>query len=267
MEALAYVFAGSDIFLENPESERASVRLETLGDLPTIERRPFEWMGIQGMAIGLDEAGAALALDRGLVRMPIRQAIAHWPEGELRPAFKALALLNWLGGMKYCCACGASLSGARLIEARSHDEEEGSALVCPSCGRAHFPRISPAVIVLVKKEGKALLARNARFPGRRFGLLAGFVEAGETLEETAAREVREEAGIEIADLRYLVSQPWPFPDSLMFAFTAEWVGGEARPDGREIVELLWCGPDELPDIPPRGSVARRLIDAFVKGET
>ena len=265
MEAFASVFAGSDIFLESPESERASVRLEPLGDLPIVERRSFDWMGIQGLAIGLDEAGAALAHNRGLVRIPIRQAIARWPEGELRPAFKALALLNWLGGMKYCCACGASLSGARLIETRSEDADEASALVCPSCGRAHFPRISPAVIVLVKKEGKALLARNARFLGRRFGLLAGFVEAGETLEEAAAREVREEAGIEIAGLRYIVSQPWPFPDSLMFAFTAEWAGGEARPDGKEIVELLWCGPDELPDIPPPGSVARGLIDDFVHG--
>jgi len=116
----------------------------------------------------------------------------------------------------------------------------------------------------VKKEGRVLLARNSRFPGRRFGLLAGFVEAGETLEETAAREVREEAGIAIDGLRYIASQPWPFPDSLMFAFTAEWAGGEAHPDGREIVELRWCGPDELPDIPPPGSIARRLIDDFVR---
>lgn len=264
MEAFAYVFAGSDIFLENSESGRASLRPETIVGLPARERRGFAWNGGLRVAISLDDEGAAAAVSRALIRMPIRQALARWPEEELRPALKALALLNWLGATKYCSACGTSLSDHRERESEADDDGEASALVCPSCGREHFPRISPAVIVLVKRGGKALLARNSRFPGRRFGLLAGFVEAGETLEETAAREVREEAGIEIGALRYVVSQPWPFPDSLMVAFTAEWAGGEARPDGKEIVELLWCGPEELPEIPPPGSVARRLIDDFVR---
>ena len=111
-----------------------------------------------------------------------------------------------------------------------------------------------------------MLAHNARFPAGRFGLIAGYVEAGETIEEAAIREAREEAGIGIGDLRYVKSQSWPFPDSLMIAFTAEWESGEARPDGVEIAELRWCGPDELPDIPPPGSVARFLIDRFVREE-
>jgi NAD+ diphosphatase len=101
-------------------------------------------------------------------------------------------------------------------------------------------------------------------PGGRFGLLAGFVEAGESLEEAAIREVREEAGIEIGNLRYRKSQPWPFPDSLMLAYTADWVSGEARPDGVEIAELRWCMAGDLPEIPPRGSVARDLLDDFVR---
>jgi NAD+ diphosphatase len=121
--------------------------------------------------------------------------------------------------------------------------------------------------VLVQKEGRILLAHNARFPAGRFGLIAGYAEAGESLEEAAVREVREEAGIEIQDLRYVKSQSWPFPDSLMIAFTAEWKSGEARPDGVEIEELRWCGPDDLPDIPPPGSVARYLIDRFVQDKS
>jgi NAD+ diphosphatase len=93
----------------------------------------------------------------------------------------------------------------------------------------------------------------------------GFVDPGETLEEAAVREAREEAGIEIGNLRYAKSQPWPFPDSLMVAFTADWESGEARPDGTEITELRWCLPSELPEIPPKGSVARFLIDGFAAG--
>ncbi len=137
-----------------------------------------------------------------------------------------------------------------------------TAAVCGSCGRIHFPRISPAIILLIRKGERALLAHNARFRPGFFGLIAGFVEAGETLEEAAVREAREEAGIEIGNLRYMKSQPWPFPDSLMVAFSAEWVSGEARPDGVEIGELRWCLPSELPEIPPKGSVARYLIEEF-----
>jgi NAD+ diphosphatase len=181
----------------------------------------------------------------------------------MRPALKGLALLNWLEGARFCGACGTELVDA--AEVANEDLRGSGGRVCPACGRPHFPRISPAVIVLVRNEGKALLAHNVRFPAGRFGLLAGFVDAGETLEEAAVREVREEAGIEIRNLRYARSQPWPFPDSLMLAFTADWKSGEARPDGVEIAELRWCGPDELPAIPPPGSVARSLIDEFVSG--
>jgi NAD+ diphosphatase len=142
--------------------------------------------------------------------------------------------------------------------------EDSGGRFCTSCGRVHFPRISPAVIVLIRKGPRALLAHNARFRNGFFGLIAGFVEAGETLEDAAAREAREEAGIEICDLRYVKSQPWPFPDSLMVAFKAEWASGEARPDGVEISELRWCLPSELPNVPPKGSVARYLLDDFAR---
>jgi NAD+ diphosphatase len=126
-----------------------------------------------------------------------------------------------------------------------------------------YPRISPAVIVLVRKDDEALLARNARFPLPFYSTLAGFVEIGESLEQTVAREIREEAGIEVKDVRYFGSQPWPFPHSLMVGFTARWAGGELRADEREILDARWWRADALPQVPPPLSIARRLIDAWV----
>ena len=134
---------------------------------------------------------------------------------------------------------------------------------CPACAAVFYPRISPAVIVLVERGDQVLLARGAAFPGKWFSLLAGFVEPGEALEETAAREVREEVGIELAGLRYFGSQPWPFGRSLMVGFTAQYAGGELRPDGQEIAEAGWFAAHAMPPLPPRLSIARALIDDFL----
>jgi NAD+ diphosphatase len=120
------------------------------------------------------------------------------------------------------------------------------------------------VIALVERDGKALLARNARTQMPFFSTLAGFVEVGETLEECLVREIREEAGIAITDVRYFGSQAWPFTNSLMVGFTAKWAGGELRPDPTEIADAAWFAPDELPRIPPKLSIARELIDDFVR---
>ncbi len=118
--------------------------------------------------------------------------------------------------------------------------------------------------MLVERDGKALLARNARTKMPFYSTLAGFVEVGETLEQTVAREIREEAGIEVADVRYFGSQPWPFTNSLMIGFTARWASGELAPDPDEIMEAGWFAPDELPIVPPKLSIARELIDDFVR---
>jgi NAD+ diphosphatase len=126
-----------------------------------------------------------------------------------------------------------------------------------------FPRLSPAIIVRITKGELILLARNHRFPTGRFSVLAGFVEPGETLEEAVAREVREEVGIRVRNIRYFDSQPWPFPNSLMLGFTAEYAEGELVIQEDELDEAHWFGRDELPDLPPAISIARRLIDDFV----
>lgn len=126
-----------------------------------------------------------------------------------------------------------------------------------------FPRISPAVIVLIEREGEILLARSVRFAAGMYGLIAGFVEPGETLEETARREIMEEVGITVRDLTYVASQPWPFPNSLMVGFTAKWAGGEITPDSAEIEDARWFHPDALPVLPSKISIARRLVDEFL----
>ena len=127
----------------------------------------------------------------------------------------------------------------------------------------HYPRVSPAVIVRVRRGGKILLARSPGFPKGLRSVLAGFVEPGESIEETIHREVREEVGIEVENLRYFGSQPWPFPNSLMIGFTAEHAVGEIRPEPDEIEDAGWYRAGDLPQLPPRVSIARRMIDDFV----
>ena len=133
-----------------------------------------------------------------------------------------------------------------------------------ACGHVSYPRIAPAMMVLVKRGNAVLLARNVAAPPGRFSALAGFLEPGESVEEAIHREVCEEVGVAVKDLRYFASQSWPFPGSLMLAFTAEYAGGELAPDGTEIVEARWFGPgDPLPQLSPSQSISRALIDAHL----
>ncbi len=168
-------------------------------------------------------------------------------------AVRALGIINWDRTHLFCGQCGSLAEKHNRILARQ----------CPSCGLTLFPRISPAVIVLVERDGKALLARSGTFPEELYSVLAGFVEPGETLEETVKREVKEETGIDVKNIRYFGSQPWPFPDSLMIGFTARYAGGEINIDGDEILDAAWFSADKLPAIPGKISIARALIDWFV----
>ncbi|MGE5187157.1 MAG: NAD(+) diphosphatase [Acidobacteriota bacterium] len=173
---------------------------------------------------------------------------------EFAIAGRALGLTAWDRDHRFCGRCGAPT-------ARSSSERVRS---CTACRHGAYPRLSPAVIMLVERDGRALLGRNARFPLPFFSTLAGFVEVGETLEQAVAREVAEEAGIAIADIRYFGSQPWPFTGSLMIGFTARWASGELVVDASELAEAGWYAPDALPPVPPRLSIARELIDDFVR---
>ena len=173
---------------------------------------------------------------------------------------RAYQIIDWDRNHQYCSRCGTPTTLRTDERSRT----------CPGCGRVSYPPISPAIMILVTRGREILLARKPSFPAGRFSALAGFVEAGETLEDTAIRETREEVGVEIRNIRYFGSQSWPFPHSLMIAFTAEYAGGDITPDGVEIEEARWFDAAQLPKIPPRISISRRLIDTvsatLVKGE-
>jgi len=135
-------------------------------------------------------------------------------------------------------------------------------MICPACSHIVYPRINPVVITLISRDDRILLAHKAGGVLPFWSLVAGFVEAHETLEQAVAREIAEEVGLRVTNIRYASSQPWPFPNNLMFGFTAEYESGEITPDGVEIAEAGWFGRDDLPPIPSRVSIARRMIDAF-----
>ena len=166
-------------------------------------------------------------------------------------AGRATQLLDWQKNHRYCGSCGTA------TEVKTGE----FCMRCPVCGLAAYPRISPAVMVLVSRGDKLLLARGPHFKPGVFSALAGFVEPGETLEQCAQREVREEVGIEIANLRYFRSQSWPFPDSLMVAFFADYAGGEINPDPLEIEAADWFSLNALPKLPDAASIACQLIEA------
>ena len=171
-------------------------------------------------------------------------------------AGRAVQLVDWDRTTRFCGRCGTATDAVEGERARR----------CPACGLLAFPRLAPAVITLIERDGEALLARGRAFPIPMYSCVAGFVEPGETLEEAVRREVMEEVGVELGDVRYVRSQPWPFPHSLMVGFEAEWASGDIRIDEHEIVDAAWFRPDDLPTIPPGMSIARTLIDDWLERE-
>lgn len=203
-------------------------------------------------------AGCAAAADQktadGFEFVTLRSYLAQLDEDICAAACLASHLIHWNDRTHYCGRCGSEFSW--------HGRERAKR--CSLCGNVEYPRISPAIIIAVKKEGKLLLGHNRNFPAGRYSLLAGFMEMGESIEETAAREVKEEAGIEIENIRYLASQCWPFPDSLMIGLTADYKSGKLVPDGIEIEDAGWYSPDEFPSIPGHGTIARKIIDKYTE---
>jgi NAD+ diphosphatase len=252
------LFSGLDIVLpssiESKDSELPvlpACSLELLGQ----EFSPALFKYDNSMFGAMEVPEDRLQCMSGFTRLPLRQFVGASSPRASSFALKARGYAHWGATYKYCATCASPLFNGQGL-----DGEGGRA--CPSCGRVFFPKISPAIIVLVSRGSEVLLAHNVKFPTNRHGLIAGFVEPGETLEETVRREVMEEAGIAIDNLRYVRSQPWPFPDSLMLGFEAEYVGGTLHPDGQEIDHLDWFSKDSLPEIPPPGSIARFLIEKF-----
>ena len=196
-------------------------------------------------------------LPEGMTAEGLRQVYTGLGETLWTLAGRAIQIVTWDRTHQYCGQCGTP------SETLPHERAKR----CPRCGLITYPRLSPAIIIAVVRRTedgpRLLLARNHRFPTGRYSVLAGYVEPGETLEECARREVLEEVGVQIANVRYFASQPWPFPNSLMIGFTAEYVGGELTLEEAEIADARWFAANALPEVPPKMTIARRLIDWFV----
>ncbi len=230
-----------------------------LPDAATVVLRPLEAHAWQAEATARHYLGTlgevdcwALVLPAappGWRRMPLRAAMMglEAPLGAL--AGRAAQILEWDRSHRFCGACGTPTALQAGERAR----------ICPACKHTAYPRLSPAMMALVWRPGEVLLARSPHYAAGMYSALAGFVEAGESLEDCVHREVAEEVAVSVQDLRYFGSQSWPFPHSLMVAFTARWTGGEIVPQAGEIEDAQWFPIDALPGIPPRFSIAGHLI--------
>jgi NAD+ diphosphatase len=180
---------------------------------------------------------------------PLRAAMMGLPQALAGVAGRAAQVLDWDRTHRHCGVCGTPTEHQTGERARK----------CPACGHTAYPRISPAMMALVWRPGQVLLARAPHFVNQMYSALAGFVEAGESIEDCIRREVAEEVGVQVDELRYYGSQSWPFPNSLMIAFTARWTGGDIVPQEGEIADAQWFDIDALPNIPPRFSISGHLI--------
>jgi NAD+ diphosphatase len=225
-------------------------------DLPGDLARHAQYLGHRGPVPWYAvEATGDLPLPDGLAWSGVRELAGLLPDEELAIAGLAVQVVDYDRTTRFCGGCGAATGPARTERAK----------VCPACGLVAYPRLSPAIIVLVRSGDSVLMVRGAKAPPGRYSLVAGFVEPGETIEHAVRREVLEETGAAIKNIRYRASEPWPFPNSLMLGFAAEYDGGAIAPDGVEVESARWFDRDHLPDLPPKLSLTRALIDDWVAG--
>lgn len=244
----AIVFLGNEALLYEerlPTAEEAS-------HLPLTEGDPLTHPAFPGAVWGRFPADTPLP--KGYQKVNRRSLWRFGPQ-VFELAAMAWGLADWRAQTRFCGRCGTP-----MVMAPSGER----AMWCPKCHNLQFPILCPAVIVAVERDGKLLMAHNAMMPAGRFSILAGFVEVGETYEQTLAREVMEEVHIEIQDIRYFGSQHWPFPRSMMTGFTARWKSGELSPDNQEITEAHWFSSEDFPpDYPGIESISGRLIRDFL----
>jgi NAD+ diphosphatase len=262
-----FVFRGDQLLVEMGPLERPS-------DDPRVRARPawaklplqknHDWLGSAplrslylGRLYGKQCWAAELLKDAeapaGMSWEGLRTLFTVLDDAHFALAGRALQLIDWDRTHQFCGRCGT----------RTQPHPQERVRVCPACKLSAYPRVAPAVMALVKRGREILLARSPHFPPGMYSALAGFVEPGESLEQCLAREVAEEVGVEIGNARYLASQSWPFPHSLMIAFVCDWLSGEVRPQEAEIEHAKWFEVLQLPKLPSKISIARRLIDAVI----
>jgi len=267
-EGLWFVFRGDQLLVEMGPLERPSddarVRMR-----PAWARIPLQknhnWLGSGTLrclylgVLGRQQCWAAelpkdAAAPAGMSWEGLRALFSVLDDRHFALAGRALQLLDWDRTHQFCGRCGT----------RTEPHAEERVRICPACKLSAYPRVAPAVMALIKRESQLLLARGPHFPPGMFSALAGFVEPGESLEQCIEREVLEEVGVRISNSRYFASQSWPFPHSLMIAFVCDWASGDIKPQAGEIEEANWFEVLQLPKLPSKISIARKLIDAVVE---
>ncbi len=224
--------------------------------LPEVEKLEDDLDFIPGDQIIARDLLDIDAIPEGLHLVPIRQLISLWSRSQFEQASRAVQLLEWRRNHKFCSHCGH--------ETEVHPLEY--AMICPTCRYQQYPRVQPCVITIITRgEDEILLAQSVRNKGKMYGLIAGFVEVGETLEDAVRRETLEEVGLHLKNIRYLASQPWPFPSNLMLAFHAEYESGDIKLQEEEISDARFFKFDELPEIPFKGSIAHSMIMHVLHG--
>lgn len=254
-EALWFVFSAGKMLVK-PEGERAVPPRFTRPSDIGLEMARNQYLGtIDGVHSFSAEAAQGAAAPQGMEFRDLRSLYGVLEDDLFLVAGRAVQMAAWDSSNLFCSRCGKPVEKIPGEIAKR----------CPVCGLVKYPQICPAVIVAVTRDSKILLAHNKNFKSGLYGVISGFVEPGETFEECVKREAMEEVGISVKNIRYFRSQPWPFPNSMMVAFTAEYESGELRPDGTEIEDAGWYGADWLPAVPSNFSVARQLIEWF-KGQ-
>lgn len=216
--------------------------------------RRFELGALNNLDYFCAEIDQGIVIPEAFKSLSLRHALSLLNDSVYRIAVKAYSVIRWDKNHQFCSCCGG----------RTVHKGQGFERLCMLCHLSFFPRISPSIIVLIKKADHLLMARSPHFLPGVYGLIAGFVDVGESIEEAVHREVKEEVGIKIKNLNYFGSQQWPFPDSLMIAFTADYCSGDITINSDEIEEAGWYKYDNLPRRPQTSvSIAAKLIDSFI----
>lgn len=249
-----FVFSNDRILIDSDSRTGPIPFSMDLTDLKALPIRQHYLGRLDGSpCCAVQVADDAVAPD-GMTFRGIRELFGAVEDDLVGLAARANQIVRWDESHTYCGRCG---------EKTVYKPDE-RAKTCPACKLVNYPRISPAIIVAITRGDRILLARSSRFRSAFYSVLAGFVEPGESLEECLRREVEEEVGVRVKDIRYFGSQPWPYPDSLMVGFTATYASGDLVIDKKEIMDAGWFTADDLPQTPGKFSIAGRLIDGFVK---
>lgn len=249
-----FVFCKGDLLLEKTSEGRYTIPYQEEAPTPLKE-----WTNVHTITPFGDDDVRTYSIDGPVTDNPcyemcgLRATYNKLPHDLYQIAGKCQEILYWDANTRFCGVCGGPMKMHTEISKR-----------CTHCGKEIWPLLATAIIVLIRREDKVLLVHARNFRGKFFGLVAGFVETGETLEEAVVREVHEEVGIKIKNIRYFASQPWPYPCGLMVGFTADYVSGNLHLQRSELDDAGWFDRDHLPPVPDKMSIARQLIDSWLE---